>query len=635
MKKMITFLFLLSLLTFPPASAQKPADIRLKYNHPGLIVDLGVGLWANPIPVDWDGDGDNDLLVTCRDKPSQGLYYFENTGDHIFARGIRLAEGKRNLAVSWPGGEMRVCTPGVVYRNFREDLFNRPEKIPYKQEFFSGRTNQWKYADYDGDGLYDLIVGASDWRDYGWDDAYNAQGEWTHGRLHGYVYWIRNTGSNAHPRYGKARQILAGGRPVDVYGKPSPNLTDWDGDGDNDLLCGEFLDRITLFENTGTRTAPAYAPGRFLQVNDHILHLELEMPEVVVYDWDNDSDPDILVGMEDGRVVYIENTEPGKDGKPVLAPPVYFRQEAQYVKCGVLATPCSFDWDGDGDEDIISGNSAGFLEFFENLGGGATPRWAAPVRLKAGGKVFRIMAGKNMSIQGPAEAKWGYTVPYVADWNMDGLPDIVLNSITGKIIWLPNTGTRRKPVLDTARSVRVEWPGTPPKPDWNWWNPGPKELVVQWRTRPVVMDLNNDGLNDLIVIDHEGYLSYFEREKKDGRLILKPGKRIFFDEKGHPLRLNGKKAGHSGRRKIELTDWDGDGDYDLLVNTENIGWYRNTGSNDKFIFRYEGNLSTMILAGHSTCPTTVDWNRDGIPDLLTGAEDGYFYFFSNKNRIDL
>ena len=636
--KILLLFFIFSLLSFSPPpgpSVPSPSVFRLRYNHPGLLVDLGVGLWANPIPVDWDNDGDNDLLVTGRDKPSGGMYYFENPGDNTFGKGVKIAEGKRNLTVSWPGNKLTVCTPGIVYRNFRNDLFNKPEKINYKQEFYSGRTSQWKFEDYDDDGLYDLIIGASDWRDYGWDNAYNEKGEWLHGPLHGYVYWVRNIGSNTHPRYARAQRILAAGKPVDVFGKPSPNLVDWDGDGDLDLLCGEFLDRITSFENTGSSSNPVYAQGRFLQVNGQTLHLELEMPEVVVYDWDNDSDPDILAGMEDGRVVFVENKGPGKDGVPMLASPVYFKQQAQYVMCGVLSTPCSFDWDGDGDEDILSGNSAGFIEYFENLGGGDKPKWAAPVRLKAGDKVFRIMAGKNLSIQGPAEAKWGYTVPYVADWNMDGLPDILYNSITGKIEWLPNIGTRTHPRLGKARAVRVDWQGKPPKPAWTWWNPGPNELVTQWRTRPVIMDLNKDGLNDLVVIDHEGYLSYFERKKANGSLILKPGKRIFFDDKGAPLRLNDRKAGHSGRRKTDLVDWDGDGDLDLLVNTVNIGLYRNTGSDNHFVFKYVGNLSDMILGGHSTCPTTVDWNKDGIPDLLIGAEDGFFYYLPRTSWQDM
>ena len=608
----------------------KPEEIRLRYNNPDLIVDLGVGLWANPIPVDWDLDGDTDLLVSTTDKPSNGLYFFENDGSNVFSPGKWIADGEKRMSVSWPGGKMTVCTPGIVYKDFREQLYNDPGEIAYKQEFYSGRANQWKYADYNGDGIFDLIIGVSDWREYGWDDAFNSDGNWTNGPLHGYVYWVKNHGSNQTPRYGKSQQILIYNKPLDVYGKPSPNLVDWDGDGDMDLICGEFLDRITLFENIGTCTEPMYTKGKFLQVNEKIIHLELEMLEVVVYDWDNDKDWDLIVGKEDGRVVFIENIGLDKNGKPVLAEPVYFKQRAEYVKCGALSTPCSYDWDGDGDEDIISGNTAGFIEWIENLDGQFPPKWAAPERLETNGKTFRIMAGANMSIQGPAEAKWGYTVPYVADWNMDGLPDIILNSIVGKIIWLQNTGTLTQPALSDAQSVKVDWQEVPPKPKWNWWDPKPEELVVQWRTRPIVKDLNMDGLNDLVIIDHEGYLSFFERKKNDDKLILLPGKRIFYDDKGKLLRLNHKKAGSSGRRKIDLVDWDNDGDLDLLINSMNTALYRNIGKGGEYIFQYFGDLSSVVLGGHSTCPTTVDWNGDGIRDLLIGAEDGFFYYLPNK-----
>src|SRR4051794_13892565 len=51
---------------------------RVRYNHPGLHVDLAVGLWAWPLPMDYDGDGDLDLLVSCPDKPYNGMYFFEN-----------------------------------------------------------------------------------------------------------------------------------------------------------------------------------------------------------------------------------------------------------------------------------------------------------------------------------------------------------------------------------------------------------------------------------------------------------------------------------------------------------------------------------------------------------------------------
>ena len=87
-------------------------------------------------------------------------------------------------------------------------------------------------------------------------------------------------------------------------------------------------------------------------------------------------------------------------------------------------------------------------------------------KLEADGKIIRIQAGENGSIQGPAEAKWGYTVPVVAEWDGDDLPDIVVNSIWGKVVWYRNRGTRQKPVLEAARPIVVDWPGPPPKPAW-------------------------------------------------------------------------------------------------------------------------------------------------------------------------
>ena len=45
--------------------------------------------------------------------------------------------------------------------------------------------------------------------------------------------------------------------------------------------------------------------------------------------------------------------------------------------------------------------------------------------------------------------------------------------------------------------------------------------------------------------------------------------------------------------------------------------------------RTRGPLDATVLAGHTTSPTVVDWDRDGVPDLLVGAEDGYFYYKKN------
>src|SRR3954469_1769250 len=87
---------------------------RLTYNNPGLVVDLGVGLWAWPLPMDFDGDGDLDLVVNCPDKPSKGVYVFENPGGGkfpVFRPGRRISRGLQNVLVSHIDGKPRVLSP--------------------------------------------------------------------------------------------------------------------------------------------------------------------------------------------------------------------------------------------------------------------------------------------------------------------------------------------------------------------------------------------------------------------------------------------------------------------------------------------------------------------------------------------
>lgn len=165
----------------------------------------------------------------------------------------------------------------------------------------------------------------------------------------------------------------------------------------------------------------------------------------------------------------------------------------------------------------MSGNSAGEIAVIRNLSGGPDPVWAEPELIKVKGKPFRIMAGENGSIQGPVERKWGYTVLAVADMDNDGKKDIVINSITGKIEWLRNKGSKDGLKFSEPKPVYVDWSGETPKPEWNWWNPKPGTLVTQWRTSPVILDWNGDGLEDLIILDQEGYLCCYERIKTSGK----------------------------------------------------------------------------------------------------------------------
>jgi hypothetical protein len=649
-----------------PAEGTLP---RLAHNTPGQLVDLGVGLWAWPLPMDYNQDGLMDLVVVCTDKPYNGTWLFENSGEMdpqlklpIFKPAVPIGKSAPSVAISYVTGQPVVTATasvksgdvynfrGNIYPDFRKTQFNQPSKLAVPERIHTEpgniRQNQWKLVDYDGDGALDVTVGIDFWGDYGWDNAFDPQGNWIKGPLRGYVYLLRNTGTTAKPAYAAPVKVHAGGKPVDPFGMPSPSWGDFDGDGDLDLLCGEFRDGFMYYENVGTRTQPLYAAGRPLMIGGSPLTMDLCMITPTAVDFDGDGDLDLVVGDEDGRVAFIEHTGTLANGVPQFLPPRYFRQFAADVKFGALATPYAFDWDDDGLVDIITGNTAGYIGFIKNLGGTPT-RWAAPIYLSAGGKLIREQAGPNGSIQGPAEAKWGYSILSVADWDHDGLPDIVTNGIWGKVVWYKNIGTRKAPRLAAGQPVQMTPGTTAAKPAWNWWNPQGREFVTQWRTTPQVVDWNGNGLNDLVMLDHEGYLALFERRRAaDGSLALGPGQRVFwgegtsvFNSNGQPqnkesglLQMNNGLHGRSGRRTFCVVDWDGDGTMDLLVNSNpNVNFLRGLGRNaqGRWAFRDEGPVSTHVLAGHATKPTTADWDGDGIPDLLIGAEDGFFYQVKN------
>ena len=194
--------------------------------------------------------------------------------------------------------------------------------------------------------------------------------------------------------------------------------------------------------------------------------MNLQMITPTAVDWDADGDLDLIVGDEDGRVALVRNTGRMNDSAPVFESPRYFRQQADTLKFGALATPYVYDWDGDGDEDIVCGNTAGNIAVFANLGDSDRRQAVCPngmnrdclnvnaktvdaepaAALKNADQTpFRIMAGPSGSIQGPCEAKWGYTTLSVADWDADGDGDIIYNSILGRVgLLLNDSGTLRE-----------------------------------------------------------------------------------------------------------------------------------------------------------------------------------------------
>ncbi len=415
-----------------------------------------------------------------------------------------------------------------------------------------------------------------------------------------------------------------------ISGNPgwfSPGAFDWDGDG----ILDEFIKSRWHLEwvNGTTGDTARLSVGGSEWLEDIFIR-------PFVCDWDGDHDPDLLIGQESGHITFVENCSGSLlEEKHVL-------QKNPNLKSGCASVPTLCDWDNDGDIDIIVGTAAGFLELYENEGGEFKP----VKRLEASGKVIRIQAGELGSVQGPGEARWGYLCPEATDWDMDGDMDIVAGCVTGQNLFFENIGTARNPLLAPAKTVTVDWGETEPVyPKGMRYEPGPNELITQWRCKPVVMDWNGDGLPDYITIDEKGVLACYPRYRRaDGTLGLKPATYPFLDENNEPLAFcTHENPGRNGRIVFSLVDWDGDGDLDIIRNGGFEDGKKNLDNgcnftyleclrteNNQSVFRWRGELvqkNEIRLQGHSDAPVVFDVDQNGSLDIISGCEDGNIYWF--------
>jgi hypothetical protein len=271
-----------------------------------------VGAYAIPCVADWNGDGRTDLLVGYQTASKIALYL--NTGSDTnpaFTTSVNLQAGGVDIFLSSGG-----C----------------------------GAPAPW-VCDYDNDGRRDLLVGEGNY---------------------GYVYFCRNTNTDANPVLDTGARLMAGASFLTVGYRATPFIYDWDADGLKDLLCGSGVGNVSFFRNIGTAQSPAYAAGTLIQAGGADLTLGIRSV-VRVFDLDGDGVPDLL-GSSDTGVYWCRNV--GNRSAPVLILPVALRAPAsgsglQPISTGGRMRLDWVDWNNDGVMDLLVGNLDGTISCFE------------------------------------------------------------------------------------------------------------------------------------------------------------------------------------------------------------------------------------------------------------------------------
>ena len=214
--------------------------------------------------VDWNHDQKKDLVA----GDTQGnVWVFLNTSKN---RSTVLGPGRRVEVDGKP-----ISAKRKVYKRIGgKPVLDRV--IPASHEL-AKKYSKIHVADWDGDGLKDLLVG----------------------HIH-HIIFYKNAGTPNAPRFQSPARIPV---PEDALPKkPSPYIIDWDGDGKKDLLVGSADPKILFFRNTGTNHQPQLDKGIPLNLDGDRFEETFEH-RFTVTDWNNDGKKDLIVGNRCRRKV--------------------------------------------------------------------------------------------------------------------------------------------------------------------------------------------------------------------------------------------------------------------------------------------------------------------------------------------
>ncbi len=423
-----------------------------EYDLTQELVGYATGHSPAPYVVDWNNDGLDDLVV--------GLKYYTPEQFEGIAVYLRNPDGSLEDPVS-------AFASGDAHDAFGWTVYFRPVVV-----------------DWDGDGKKDLLFG----------QYYGSKG----------VAFCSNQGTDAAPVFhgGDCQRLLtADGTLVGLttgssVAYVSPEVVDWDNDGDMDLLVGTGAEAnekgVRLYRNTGSVTAPSLDEPEWVVSKAGTTGLTYEnYYEPAVVDINDDGRKDLMIGGSrrgtTNEFVLRQCLNEGTDADPSFSSCSY------HFLPGLVNNVIDFhDWDGDGYLDLLRGFHSDWI--------------ANPVTYFHGkgpdddGDGVANSLDNCPSIYNPADMKLDRDNPVQIDTDGDGMGDVCDADDDGDGVedsadncpWTPNAdqadvdGDGRGDACDP----KDDRPGYPGVGSYEW----EQAEKMDWGRRPVIL-LRADALS--------------------------------------------------------------------------------------------------------------------------------------------
>jgi hypothetical protein len=409
--------------------------------------------------------------------------------------------------------------------------------------------------------------------------------------------------------------------PIDMRHAGSTLLTyDADNDGDKELVLGDLnFENLNFLHNEGE------CDDAWMNTQDNAYPSNTNSTEIPIFpaafylDVNNDGNKDLLTAPnvkrngEDKDVLWFyENINDNEFPEFSYVENNFLVGEM--VDVGTGADPCFVDYNADGLLDLVIGNNSLYAEFgakdprlflYENVGTATDP-------------VFELIDDDYLDLNQFSQTIFDFS-PEFGDLDSDGDIDVIVGDQEGRIHFAEN----------------IAGPGQPL--NFQGWTLLYKNIDVGISSNPEMVDINRDGLMDLIIGERNGNINYFRNIGTIGEpdFVGDPTEWPNFERVGYiDTRVPGSATGTGESAPVILDFEDG---YRLFTGSEDgrLEVYYNIA--DQLYDTIPADITSLasIKEGINTNLDIADINNDGYLDIVVGNWRGGISIFGTDLSLDL
>jgi len=397
-------------------------------------------------------------------------------------------------------------------------------------------------------------------------------------------------------------------------------MFDNDNDNDKELWLGDVnTPTVVMLTNGGNNQSTWWTDQDCNFPTSNVSAQVYNFPANFHLDVDNDGKNDFIVAPnadknseDDQNVWFYKNTTDNEN--PVFA----FQKSTLFVEdmidMGSGSKPIFVDYNADGLLDIIAGNESFYviggakdsrLFLYENIGSATTP-------------AYELVDDDYLNMSQFSGSNWSFA-PCAGDLDNDGDIDLLIGEEFGALFYLENTAGPNQPFQFA-------------NPQFNYMG-----IDVGLVSTPYIIDLNRDGLQDLVIGERNGFLNYFQNIGTSTEPMFEADEEI---APNNPfLGEVDTRSPFSVEGYVSPFFIDFDGSYMLFCGTNNRGIMRYTNIDDNLTgtFTLEEDFYGDIHMGLRTHLAIADLNSNGVLDMIIGNRRGglspYVSSFTSEGTV--